>query len=257
MARVFVTGSADGLGLAAGRRLMDDGHDVGLLARNAARAYDIRRAEPRAGTILVGDLASLAEVRALAGQADMTGRFDAVIHNAGVGYTAQRRVETADGLERHFAVNVLAPYLLTALMSRPDRLIYLTSGMHESGRADLDDPQWTSRRWSGSGAYSDSKLWDVVLTFAVARRWPDVRSNCVDPGWVATRMGGVGAPGGLDEGTATQVWLATGDDPAATVSGRYFYHRQARQPLGATQRAGLQDELLDYCAGLTGTPLPT
>lgn len=257
MARIFVTGSADGLGLAAGRRLMDDGHDVVLHARTASRADDIRRAEPHAATILVGDLASLAEVRALAGQADMTGRFDAVIHNAGIGYTAQHRVETADGLERHFAVNVLAPYLLTALMSRPDRLIYLTSGMHESGRATLDDPQWTSRRWSGSGAYSDSKLWDVVLALAVARRWPDVRSNCVDPGWVATRMGGAGAPGGLDEGTATQVWLATSDDPEATVSGRYFYHRQARQPLGATRRADLQDELLDHCAELTGTPLPT
>ena len=163
MARVFVTGSADGLGLAAARRLLDAGHEVALHARNAERAEDIRRAEPRAKTILVGDLASIAEVRSLAGQADDTGRFDAVIHNAGIGYTAQRRVETADGLERHFAVNVLAPYLLTALMTRPDRLVYLTSGMHQGGRPDLDDPQWTSRRWSGSGAYSDTKLLDVVL----------------------------------------------------------------------------------------------
>lgn len=256
MARIFVTGSADGLGLAAGRRLIDAGHEVVLHARSTARADDIRAAEPRAGTILVGDLAVLAEVRALAGQADLTGRFDAVIHNAGIGYTAQRRVETPDGLERHFAVNVLAPYLLTALMARPDRLVYLSSGMHEGGRADLDDPQWTSRRWSGSGAYSDSKLWDVVLARAVARRWPDVRSNCVDPGWVATRMGGAGAPGGLDEGTATQVWLATSDDPQATVTGQYFYHRQARPPLGATGRVALQDELLDYCAELSGMPFP-
>lgn len=256
MARVFITGSADGLGLAAGRRLLDAGHEVALHARNPERAGAIRRAEPRAKTILVGDLASIAEVRSLAGQADGTGRFDAVIHNAGIGYTAQRRVETPDGLERHFAVNVLAPYLLTALMARPDRLIYLTSGMHQGGRPQLDDPQWTSRRWSGSGAYSDSKLLDVVLTLAVARRWPGVLANCVDPGWVATRMGGAGAPGGLDEGTRTQVWLATSDDPAATVTGRYFYHQQARDPLAATQRAGFQDALLDYCAELTGTPLP-
>jgi NAD(P)-dependent dehydrogenase (short-subunit alcohol dehydrogenase family) len=165
-------------------------------------------------------------------------------------------VETADGLERHFAVNVLAPYLLTALMTRPDRLVYLTSGMHQGGRPDLDDPQWTSRRWSGSGAYSDSKLLDVVLTLAVARRLPEVPANCVDPGWVATRMGGAGAPGGLDEGTRTQVWLATSADPAATVTGRYFYHQRAREPLAATKRTGLQDQLLEYCAGLTGTPLP-
>ena len=256
MARVFVTGSADGLGLAAAQRLLDDGHEVVLHARNADRADDIRRGEPRAKTILIGDLASIAEVRSLAGQADDTGRFDAVIHNAGIGYTAQRRVETADGLERHFAVNVLAPYLLTALISRPGRLIYLSSGMHRGGRATLDDPQWTARRWSGSGAYSDTKLWDVVLAFAVARLWPGVPSNAVDPGWIATRMGGSGAPGSLDEGTRTQAWLAVSDDPAATVTGRYFADMREEQPAAATKREELQDELLDYCAGLSGTLLP-
>jgi NAD(P)-dependent dehydrogenase (short-subunit alcohol dehydrogenase family) len=151
---------------------------------------------------------------------------------------------------------VLAPYLLTALMTPPDRLVYLTSGMHRSGAANLDDPQWTRRRWSGSAAYSDSKLLDVVLTFAVARRRPDVLANAVDPGWVATRMGGAGAPGDLATGSLTQVWLATSDDPAATVTGRYFYHQRAREPLGATRRTGLQDALLDYCAELTGTALP-
>jgi NAD(P)-dependent dehydrogenase (short-subunit alcohol dehydrogenase family) len=188
--------------------------------------------------------------------ADGTGRFHAVIHNAGIGYTAARRQETADGLERHFAVNVLAPYLLTALITRPDRLIYLSSGMHEGGTAHLDDPQWTRRRWSGSGAYSDTKLLDVVLALAVARRWPDVRSNAVDPGWVATRMGGRGAPESLASGVRTQVWLATSDDPAAAVTGHYFYHQRAREPVAATKRAELQDRLLDYCAGLTGVPLP-
>ena len=256
MARIFVTGSADGLGLGAARALLDGGHEVVLHARNAQRAGDLRRTEPRAGQIVVGDLSSVAGTREVAARADDTGRFDAVIHNAGIGYTAARRQETADGLERHFAVNVLAPYLLTALITRPDRLVYLSSGMHEGGHASLDDPQWTRRRWSGSGAYSDTKLLDVVLAFAVARRWTDVRSNAVDPGWVATRMGGRGAPESLASGVRTQVWLATGDDPAADVTGRYFYHQRAREPLAATKRADLQDRLLDYCAGLTGVPLP-
>jgi NAD(P)-dependent dehydrogenase (short-subunit alcohol dehydrogenase family) len=249
MARVFVTGSADGLGLAAVQRLRSAGHDVVSHARSTGRAASLD------GPVLVGDLSSIAETRALAEAANRSGRFDAVIHNAGIGYTAGRRQETADGLEQHFAVNVLAPYLLTALMTTPDRLVYLSSGMHEGGHAALDDPQWTKRRWSGSGAYSDSKLWDVVLAFAVARRMPGVLSNAVDPGWIATRMGGRGAPGGLDEGTRTQIWLATSDDPAARVSGQYFYRQRRHATAPAASRAELQEELLDYCAALTGVRL--
>jgi NAD(P)-dependent dehydrogenase (short-subunit alcohol dehydrogenase family) len=128
--------------------------------------------------------------------------------------------------------------------------------MHTGGAPNLDDPQWTKRRWSGSGAYSDTKLLDIVLMRAVARQWPDVRANAVDPGWVATRMGGHGAPESLADGVRTQVWLAASDDPAAQVTGRYFYHQRAREPLAATGSAELQDRLLGYCAELTGTPLP-
>jgi NAD(P)-dependent dehydrogenase (short-subunit alcohol dehydrogenase family) len=117
MARVFVTGSADGLGLMAARLPLDDGHDVTLHARSDARAHDARRAEPRAQAVLVGELARLADVRSLATQANESGRFDAVIHNAAIGAREPRRVETVDGVERVFAVNVLAPYLLTALMT--------------------------------------------------------------------------------------------------------------------------------------------
>jgi NAD(P)-dependent dehydrogenase (short-subunit alcohol dehydrogenase family) len=256
MARVLITGSADGLGLLAARQLLDDGHDVTLHARDDRRAGDTRRAEPRAGTVLVGDLASIAEVRALAARANESGRFDAVIHNAAIGDREPRRVETVDGLEQVFAINVLAPYLLTALITPPARLVYLSSGVHVSGTANVDDPQWTSRRWSGAQAYRDSKLYDVLLAFAVARHWPGVRSNAVDPGWVPTRMGGAGAPDDLSEGAATQAWLAVSDDPGAEVTGRYLYHRRDTAPLPVAKRAGLQDALLDYCAELTGTPLP-
>src|SRR5277367_5411017 len=194
MARVFVTGSADGLGLMAGALLLREGHSVTLHARSEQRAADLAGRVPAAEQVLVGDLASIEAMRSVAEQANATGRFDAVIHNAGVGYREPRRIETVDGLAHVFAINVLAPYLLTALMTRPDSLVYLSSGMARGGDFDLADPQWTARRWNGAQAYSDSKLYDVMLAFGVARRWNGVRSNSVEPGWVATKMGGPGAP---------------------------------------------------------------
>jgi NAD(P)-dependent dehydrogenase (short-subunit alcohol dehydrogenase family) len=218
MARVFITGSADGLGLMAAEMLVHEGHAVTLHARNEQRADDVRAHLPTAESVVVGDLSSIEQLRAVAEQADATGRFDAVIHNAGVGYREPRRIETVDGLAHVFAINVLAPYLLTALMTRPDRLVYLSSGMARRGDAELDDPQWIERRWNGSQAYSDSKLFDVLLAFGVARHWPDVLSNSVEPGWVPTKMGGTGAP--------------------------------------VAHSTTHQDALLDYCAGLTGSPLP-
>ena len=256
MSRVFITGSADGLGLMAARLLVDQGHEVTLHARNQARADDARSALPRAGRVVVGDLSSVDQTRAVAEQVNANGPFDAVIHNAGIGYREPRRAQTADGLEHVFAVNVLAPYLLTALISRPARLIYLTSGMHRGGSAELDDPQWASRPWNGAQAYSDSKLFDVLLAFGVARRWPGVLSNSVEPGWVATKMGGSGAPDDLSLAPVTQAWLAVSDDSAALVTGQNFYHQRIRPAAPDARSARYQDALLDYCGKLTGTPLP-
>jgi len=194
MAKVFITGSSDGLGLMAGRLLAKQGHVVVLHARSEARAEGTRLALPQAEAVLVGDLSTLAAMRDVADQANGRGRFDAVIHNVGIGYREPRRVETVDGLSQLWAVNVLAPYVLTALMHKPDRLVYLSSGMHTGGDPSLDDPQWSGRRWNGSQAYADTKLHDVLLAFGVARRRPDVLSNALTPGWVPTRMGGPGAP---------------------------------------------------------------
>ncbi len=255
MSRVFVTGSADGLGRLAAAQLADQGHEVALHARDEARGRDALDAVPAAAGALTGDLSSIAQIRRLAEQANDSGRFDAVIHNAALGYQVSGRSETEDGLAIVFAVNVLAPYLLTALMTRPDRLVYMSSGMHSGGDPSLDDLQWRERRWSGAQAYSDSKLLDLVLCFAVARRWPEVCANAVTPGWVATKMGGPGAPHDLHLGADTQAWLAVSDDPAARVSGRYFYHRSEREADPAASDTGVQDALLAECARLTGTEL--
>lgn len=256
MARIFITGSSEGLGLMAGRLLAEQGHVVVLHARNQERAAATREALGRADAVLVGDVSTVAAMRALAEQANATGRFDAVIHNVALGYREPRRVETADGLSRLWAVNVLAPYVLTALMERPDRLVYLSSAMHLGGDASLEDVQWTQRRWNGAQAYSDTKLHDVMLTFAVARRWANVRANAVTPGWVPTRMGGTGANDDLDQGHRTQAWLAAGEDAAARVTGRFLYHGAPTRVHPAAADARVQERLLDLCRAASGVSLP-
>jgi NAD(P)-dependent dehydrogenase (short-subunit alcohol dehydrogenase family) len=194
-------------------------------------------------------------MRRVAEEANAT-QFDAVIHNVAIGYREPRRAVTEDGLEKLFAINVLAPYVLTALIQRPRRLVYLSSGLHRSGAASLRDPQWEKRAWNGTQAYSDSKLFDVVLAFAIARRWPDVCSNALEPGWVATKMGGPSAPDDLSQGHLTQVWLAEGEGEAAHATGKYFYHQRERDVHPAARDVALQDQLLAYCEKVSGVALP-
>jgi NAD(P)-dependent dehydrogenase (short-subunit alcohol dehydrogenase family) len=182
------------------------------------------------------------------------GRMDAVIHNAGT-YLEPSRGATPEGHAGTLAVNTLAPYTLTALTERPRRLIYLSSGMHRSADGSLRDIDWVERRWDASRAYSESKLYVAALAFTVARRWPDVLSNAVDPGWVPTKMGGAGAPDDLEMGHLTQTWLAASDDSAATVSGEYWYHRERRPPAPQVSDPGFQDELAAKLAELTGVSL--
>lgn len=256
MSRVFITGSADGLGQLAARLLVSQGHRVVLHARHATRAREAMIAVPGAEEAVIGDLSSIAETKSLADQVNALGSFDAVIHNAGVGYRERSRAATADGLPRVFAINTLAPYILTALIHKPKRLVYLGSSMHRSGDPTLRDLEWNDRRWEGSQAYSDSKLHDVILAFAVARRWPTVLSNAVDPGWVPTRMGGRSAPDDLSKGAETQAWLAVSDDGAARVTGQYFYHKRPREVHPAAHDPQVQDTLLRECARISGVTLP-
>jgi NAD(P)-dependent dehydrogenase (short-subunit alcohol dehydrogenase family) len=256
MARIFITGSSDGLGSMAARLLVDAGHRVVLHARNEARRRDALAAVPGAEAALVADLASQAQTKALAGEVNALGAFDAVIHNAALGYRESRRIETEDGLPQLFAVNSLAPYILTALIAPPHRLVYVSSGLHRSGDPTLQDLTWSTRRWDGLQAYSDSKLHNVLLARAAARRWPDTLSNSIEPGWVATKMGGAGASDDLDLGPRTQVWLASSDDAGARVSGRHFYHGKPMEVLEAACDEGLQDSFIAECERLSGIALP-
>lgn len=251
MRRVFITGSTEGLGRGAAEALMKEGHQVVLHARSKERARSLSDLASRAAGVAIGDLASATQTRSLADQVNKLGKMDAVIHNAGI-YREPGRGTTQEGHARVLAVNVLAPYLLTGLIARPDRLVYLSSSMHRSGEGNLDDIDWTERRWDTHRAYAESKLYITALAFAVARKWPQVLSNAVDPGWVPTRMGGRGAPDDLEQGHLTQTWLATSDDTAARSSGKYWYHRSPRPPAPQATQAEFQDELMAKLASLTG-----
>jgi NAD(P)-dependent dehydrogenase (short-subunit alcohol dehydrogenase family) len=255
MARIFISGSSTGLGLMAGQLLIDQGHQVVLHARNAARADDAKSALPRVEAIVEGDLETIAGAKQVAARVNEIGRFDAVIHNAAVGYREDHHL-TADGLPHVFAINTLSAYILTALIERPHRLVYLSSGMHHHADASLDDILWKRRRWNGSTAYAESKLHDATLAFTLARRWPDVFSNAMEPGWVPTKMGGAGAPDDLDQAHLTQAWLAASDAPEARVTGQYSYHLCPPAPNPQANNAALQDRLVAICAERSGVPLP-
>ncbi len=233
MAKIFITGSADGLGLLAAQQLVKEGHEVILHARNAARGQEALQNAPGAKDVLIADLSDLEAVKHLAQAANQHGPFDAVIYNAGV-YQA-----SAQAL---LNVNTLAPYILTCLMSKPKRLIYLSSGMHLSGQFKPDFRTVT---------YSDTKLHVLMLAKVVVRLWPGVQANAVDPGWVPTKMGGAGAPDSLQQGYETQVWLATHDTPG----GKYYHHEQERRYNPQADDIQMQDSLLEICERYTGVEL--
>ncbi len=238
MALILVTGSSTGLGLACATALAGRGHAVVLHARNAER-LPARAVLDRMHDVLLGDLSGIDETIRVAEDADAIGEFDAVIHNAGM----LRGPEV-------LPVNVLAPYVLTALIT-PRRSIYLSSSMHFTGSSDLSvDPLARSPLASG---YDDSKLYVTTLAMALAAQRPDLMSHAVDPGWVPTRMGGAAAPDSLTAGHETQEWLATADAGEVTPrSGGYWYHRMAHNPHPAAMDPQFQTELIEVLEGSTG-----
>ncbi|HQY98952.1 MAG TPA: SDR family NAD(P)-dependent oxidoreductase [Propionicimonas sp.] len=240
--RVLITRSAQGLGHATASNLLDAGAEVVVHVREHARLGAVASLVERGARVVIGHLADLDQVRHIAGQVNDLGRMDAVIHNAGVYSGAQV-----------MPVNVVAPYVLTATLSRPDRLVFLSSGMHRGGRPELDRIDWSGRRPSGS--YSDSKLFVTALALAVARLWPDVLSNAVDPGWVPTRMGGPSAPDDLRLGHLTQEWLVTSDDASARTSGGYWHHQRRTDPHPSAMDGPFQSRLLASLADFTSVAL--
>ncbi|HEY8560967.1 MAG TPA: SDR family NAD(P)-dependent oxidoreductase [Pyrinomonadaceae bacterium] len=243
MARIFITGSADGLGQLAAKALIAQGHQIVLHARNEKRGRDALTGAPGAENVVTGELSSIEATKHLASKVNALGRLDAVIHNAGVYRAPAKEI---------FAVNTLAPYILTCLIERPQRLIYLSSGMHLSGSAKLESFKADVDRIT----YSDSKLHVLMLCKAVARKWMGVYANAVDPGWVPTKMGGRGAPDDLQKGYETQVWLAASGDEKALATGRFFHHRKEVRHNAEADDAVLQERFLSLCEAVTGVSFP-
>lgn len=240
--RVFITGSSDGLGLAAARNLMNEGFEVYLHVRSPERLPQVQSLIDQGAGATIGDLSDMDQTRDLARQVNTIGRMDVIIHNAGV--------SSGPAL---LPVNVVAPYLLTALIERPSRLIYISSSMHYDGKPTLDTLDWLGRRETAS--YPDTKLLVTALSLAVARLWPEVFVNAVDPGWVPTRMGGPNATGDLRKGHLTQEWLASSIDPQALSTGGYWFHQAQQPPHTAAQDEGFQNQLLQALERVTGTRL--
>ncbi|KAF2717021.1 NAD(P)-binding protein [Polychaeton citri CBS 116435] len=247
MARIFITGSADGIGQAAARILADQGNSVFLHARNAERAVQAKQAVPNASGVLVGDLSSIAETKQLAEEANKSGPWDTVVHNAGIGYGTVSSSRSVDGIATLFAVNTLAPYILTSLMQKPSRLCFMSSGLHAGGDDSLEDVTWTSRPFSGFQAYGDSKLHNVMLAFAAARYFPNVEAAAMDPGWVRTKMGGSGAPAHASVPAEALAAWCVGKGNASGKSGVYFDSEKVAKPHVGANDVAKQEMLLRIC----------
>lgn len=220
--------------------LIEQGHELILHARNTERAKDVKNLLSKAKTVLIADLSDMEATKQLAEEVNALGQFDAIIHNAGV-YQASKPLI--------FTVNVLAPYILTTLIKRPKRLIYIGSSMHSQGSSDMN-----SLSMEKGVSYSDSKLMILILAKAVARKWSSVYVNTVDPGWVPTKMGGSGAPDDLLEGTKTQVWLASDED--AAFSGRYLFHMKEIPYASQADDESIQEQLIERCQEISDIHFP-
>jgi len=238
MAKIFITGSTDGLGLLAAKSLITDGHEVYLHARNQERKKEVSKNCKGAKEILVADLSDLEQIKQLAKEVNELGKFDVVIHNAGVYNSTVKEI---------FTVNVLAPYILTCLIERPTRIVYVSSDMHLGGQSKLDNLKSNLSNIS----YSDSKLQVLMLCKAFARHWPQSCINALHPGWVPTKMGGKAAPDDLQKGYETQVWLSVSNDKEVLVSGKYFFHKKQSRYNTEVDEIILQDQLISLCAEMT------
>ncbi|KAI1344650.1 short chain dehydrogenase [Xylariaceae sp. FL0016] len=261
MGKIFITGSSDGLGLMAAKKLVSNGHTVYLHARNAKRADDARKACPGAADVLLGDLSSIQETKQLAESVKQLGPLDCIFHNAGL-YLGPYRAQ-AEGYPSVFAVNVLAPYILTCLVPLPQRLLYVSSDSHWGGSTDLGDFGWRERgekRFSAGSAYADTKIYNTMFGYAFARKYGPrgVAAHSVDPGWVPTKMGGAAASGDIRESERLYVMLAEGSGEAQGKNGCFWENGQ-KGPAQSKKDAcdeKAQEALLKKLEEVTGIPVP-
>ena len=255
--RILVTGSTDGIGLETACELAELGHRVIVHGRSNEKAASARKrvasrasanvsgGEAGGAETVIGDLSSLKEVDAMA--REINERFPdlrVVVANAGV--TTKTRRESVDGHELTFAVNHLAHFLLinrlvnTLKANVPSRIVVVSSMVHRSGQIHFDDLQLT-RGFSGSDAYSQSKLANLLFAFELARRLEGtgVTVNGLHPGVISTKLLHVNFSGGapVSAGAKTPVYLATADD-LKNVTGKYFENRRETSPA----KAGLDVE---------------
>jgi short-subunit dehydrogenase len=241
VAKIFITGSSDGIGFEAARLLLEDGHEVVLHARNQKRAEELQTKLLNPCKVLIADLNNLDEVKSLAIDVNNIGKFDTIIHNAGVYQSSNQEI---------FKVNVLAPYILTALIELPKRVIYIGSNMHPQGVIDIENLSIEN-----GVDYSTSKLMILMFSLALARKYKDVLISTVDPGWVKTKMANYNAPDSLLDGSQTQVWLASTGD--VTYSGKYYYHLKESNYSLKADDIDMQEQLIKKYEQITDICLST
>jgi NAD(P)-dependent dehydrogenase (short-subunit alcohol dehydrogenase family) len=269
---VLLTGATRGIGQAAAVALAREGAEVALVGRDAERVKAVAQEARAAGGGApvhehVADLALMADVRALAEEVRAGyPHVDVLANNAGAVFSS--RGETSEGLERTFALNHLAPFLLTNLLiDRLDggRVVTTTSDAHKQGRLDLEDLQ-SAGSYSALRAYGTSKLCNILFTRELARRAPQLHANCFHPGVVRTGFGK--NEGGLvklavtvagpffrtpEKGARSLVWLALSEE-AAGLDGEYVVDEKVRTPTAQAQDETLAQALWEKSAELTGLP---
>lgn len=256
MARILITGSTDGFGFEAARQLIERKHEVYLHARSQERAEEVKAKCPGAAGVFIADLTTVAETRKLAEEVNaIGGTFDAVILNAGLLYGPYRKT-TDLGVPSSIFVNLVAPYLLAALIKPPKRLIFVASVLHHEAKTDLKDIFWLEReeQWNDFQAYCDSKFHVVLLANAMARRLKNKNTSVISlhPGYVPTKLAGKDAPGKMQDGIETYIMLAEGDYDV-TLTGAYFDPKRERvQPHALTADEDKQEAVVKACEDLTG-----
>jgi NAD(P)-dependent dehydrogenase (short-subunit alcohol dehydrogenase family) len=273
MTFVLLTGATRGIGRAAAIVLAQQGAEVALVGRDAERVQEVAREAGDTGGGApvhehVADLALMADVRALAEEVrERYQHIDVLANNAGALFASRK--QTSEGFEQTFALNHLAPFLLTnLLLDRLDgaRVVTTSSDAHKSGRLDLDDLQ-SEKSYSAMRVYGTSKLCNILFTRELAKRAPQLHANCFHPGVVRTGFGKnengiwkllttLGGPffRSPEKGARSLVWLSLSEQ-AATLNGEYVQDEKVLQPSGQARNEILAEGLWEHSAQLVGLPV--